>query len=204
MNFPNDPVLNAVTTAKLLINGEFVESKTTEWRDIVNPATQEVIGRVPFATSAEVETAINSAHEAFKTWRNTSVGARTRIMLKYQALIREHLPRIAKILSAEQGKTVPDAEGDIFRGLEVVEHAASIGTLQQGDFLENVAGKVDTYTLRQPIGVCAGRRQDARDRPRRVSATRLWYRAVRQRGTSERGARHADGSDFTEGSRPAR
>jgi malonate-semialdehyde dehydrogenase (acetylating) / methylmalonate-semialdehyde dehydrogenase len=156
MNFPNDPVLNAVTTAKLLINGEFVESKTTEWRDVVNPATQEVIGRVPFATSAEVETAINSAHEAFKTWRNTSVGARTRIMLKYQALIREHLPRIAKILSAEQGKTVPDAEGDIFRGLEVVEHAASIGTLQQGDFLENVAGKVDTYTLRQPIGVCAG------------------------------------------------
>ena len=57
---------------------------------------------------------------------------------------------------AEQGKTLPDAEGDIFRGLEVVEHACSIGSLQQGEFLENVAGAVDTYTLRQPIGVCAG------------------------------------------------
>jgi malonate-semialdehyde dehydrogenase (acetylating)/methylmalonate-semialdehyde dehydrogenase len=66
------------------------------------------------------------------------------------------MPRIAKTLSAEQGKTIPDAEGDIFRGLEVVEHACSIGTLQQGEFAENVAGSVDTYTLRQPIGVCAG------------------------------------------------
>ncbi|WP_343676879.1 CoA-acylating methylmalonate-semialdehyde dehydrogenase [Paraburkholderia heleia] len=156
MNNPKDHVHNTVTTAKLLINGEFVESTTSEWRDIVNPATQEVIGRVPFATVAEVDAAIKSSHEAFKTWRNTSVGARMRIMLKYQELIRANLPRIAKILSAEQGKTVPDAEGDIFRGLEVVEHAASIGTLQQGDFLENVAGRVDTYTLRQPIGVCAG------------------------------------------------
>jgi malonate-semialdehyde dehydrogenase (acetylating)/methylmalonate-semialdehyde dehydrogenase len=146
----------AVATVKLLINGEFVESKTSEWRDIVNPATQEVLARVPFATTDEVNEAIRSAHAAFKTWKDTPIGARMRIMLKYQALIREHMPRIAKTLSAEQGKTIPDAEGDIFRGLEVVEHACSIGTLQQGEFAENVAGGVDTFTLRQPIGVCAG------------------------------------------------
>jgi malonate-semialdehyde dehydrogenase (acetylating)/methylmalonate-semialdehyde dehydrogenase len=79
-----------------------------------------------------------------------------RIMLKFQALIRENMSKIAKTLTAEQGKTLPDAEGDIFRGLEVVEHAASVGTLQQGGFAENVAGSVDTYTLHQPIGVCAG------------------------------------------------
>jgi malonate-semialdehyde dehydrogenase (acetylating) / methylmalonate-semialdehyde dehydrogenase len=145
-----------VSTVKLLINGEFVESGTREWRDIVNPATQEVLARVPFATAAEVDQAIRSAHAAFATWKNTPIGARMRIMLKYQALVREHMPRIAKTLSAEQGKTIPDAEGDIFRGLEVVEHACSIGTLQQGEFAENVAGSVDTYTLRQPIGVCAG------------------------------------------------
>jgi malonate-semialdehyde dehydrogenase (acetylating)/methylmalonate-semialdehyde dehydrogenase len=145
-----------VSTVKLLINGEFVESNTREWRDIVNPATQEVLARVPFATAEEVDAAIRSAHAAFATWKNTPIGARMRIMLKYQALIREHMPRIAKTLSAEQGKTIPDAEGDIFRGLEVVEHACSIGTLQQGEFAENVAGSVDTYTLRQPIGVCAG------------------------------------------------
>ncbi|MGF6648269.1 CoA-acylating methylmalonate-semialdehyde dehydrogenase [Paraburkholderia sp. GAS82] len=145
-----------VSTVKLLINGEVVESGTREWRDIVNPATQEVLARVPFATAAEVDQAIRSAHAAFATWKNTPIGARMRIMLKYQALVREHMPRIAKTLSAEQGKTIPDAEGDIFRGLEVVEHACSIGTLQQGEFAENVAGSVDTYTLRQPIGVCAG------------------------------------------------
>ncbi|SIT51642.1 methylmalonate semialdehyde dehydrogenase [Paraburkholderia piptadeniae] len=145
-----------VDTVKLLIDGEFVESNATEWRDIVNPATQQVLARVPFATKEEVDAAIRAAHAAFATWKNTPIGARMRIMLKYQALIREHMPRIAKTLTAEQGKTLPDAEGDIFRGLEVVEHACSIGTLQQGEFAENVAGSVDTYTLRQPIGVCAG------------------------------------------------
>jgi malonate-semialdehyde dehydrogenase (acetylating)/methylmalonate-semialdehyde dehydrogenase len=143
-------------TVKLLIDGEFVESGATEWRDIVNPATQEVLARVPFATKEEVDAAIRSAHTAFATWKNTPTGARMRIMLKYQALVREHMPRIAKTLTAEQGKTLPDAEGDIFRGLEVVEHACSIGSLQQGEFAENVAGSVDTYTLRQPIGVCVG------------------------------------------------
>ncbi|MCL6455395.1 MAG: aldehyde dehydrogenase family protein, partial [Ralstonia pickettii] len=141
-------------TVKLLIGGEFVESQSKEWRDIVNPATQEVLARVPFATAGEVDAAIRSAHAAFATWKNTPVGARMRIMLKFQALIREHSPRIARTLTAEQGKTLPDAEGDIFRGLEVVEHACSVGSLQQGEFLENVAGAVDTYTLRQPIGVC--------------------------------------------------
>ncbi|SIT39206.1 methylmalonate-semialdehyde dehydrogenase, oxidoreductase protein [Paraburkholderia piptadeniae] len=153
---PTSRTGQAISTAKLLIDGEFTESRTTEWRDIVNPATQEVLARVPFATKEEVDAAIRCAHAAFDTWKKTPVGARVRIMLKYQALIREHMPRIAKTLSAEQGKTVPDAEGDIFRGLEVVEHACSIGTLQQGEFAENVAGSVDTYTLRQPIGVCAG------------------------------------------------
>jgi malonate-semialdehyde dehydrogenase (acetylating)/methylmalonate-semialdehyde dehydrogenase len=145
-----------IPTVKLLIDGQFVESASTEWRDIVNPATQEVLARVPFATAAEIDAAIRGAHAAFATWKNTPIGTRMRIMLKYQALIREHMARIAKTLTAEQGKTLPDAEGDIFRGLEVVEHACSIGTLQQGEFAVNVAGGVDTYTLRQPIGVCAG------------------------------------------------
>jgi len=146
----------SVQPVKLLINGEWVESKTTEWQDIVNPATQQVLAKVPFATADEVNAAIDAAHQAFQTWKLTPIGARMRIMLKLQALIREHSKRIAVVLSAEQGKTIADAEGDIFRGLEVVEHACSIGTLQMGEFAENVAGGVDTYTLRQPIGVCAG------------------------------------------------
>jgi malonate-semialdehyde dehydrogenase (acetylating) / methylmalonate-semialdehyde dehydrogenase len=145
-----------VRTAKLLIDGKFVESTTQEWRDIVNPATQDLVGRVPFATKAEVDAAVASAARAFQTWRLTPLGTRMRVMLRFQDLVRQNLKRIAQTLTAEQGKTLPDAEGDIFRGLEVIEHACSIGTLQQGEFSENVAGGVDTYTLRQPIGVCAG------------------------------------------------
>ncbi|SAK57176.1 methylmalonate-semialdehyde dehydrogenase [Caballeronia hypogeia] len=146
----------SVRTAKLLIDGQFVDSKTAEWRDIVNPATQEVVGRVPFATMDEVNAAVAAAQKAFQTWRTTPLGARMRLMLKFQDLVRQNQKRIAQTLTAEQGKTLADAEGDIFRGLEVVEHACSISTLQQGEFSENVAGGVDTYTLRQPIGVCAG------------------------------------------------
>lgn len=146
----------SVPNVKLLIGGEFVESKTTEWRDIVNPATQEVLARVPLATADEVNAAVAAAKEAFKTWKKTPIGARARIFLKYQQLIRENMKELAAILTAEQGKTLADAEGDIFRGLEVVEHAANIGTLQMGEYAENVAGGVDTYTVQQPLGVCAG------------------------------------------------
>ena len=147
---------SSVPSVKLLINGEFVESKTTQWRDVVNPATQQVLARVPFATAAEMDAAVAAAKEAFKTWRKTPIGARARIFLKYQQLIRDNIKELAALLTAEQGKTLPDAEGDVFRGLEVVEHAASIGTLQMGELANNVAGGVDTYTLLQPLGVCAG------------------------------------------------
>ena len=147
---------NHVPTVKMLLDGKFVESRSGEWRDVINPATQEVLAQVPFATDEELDAAVASAKQAFKTWKNTPLAARARIMLKLQALVRENMSRIAQTLSAEQGKTLADAEGDVFRGLEVVEHACSIGSLQMGEFAENVAGGVDTYTLRQPIGVCAG------------------------------------------------
>ncbi len=147
---------SSVPSVKLLINGEFVESKTQQWRDVVNPATQEVLARVPFATQDEMDAAVAAAQAAFKTWRKTPIGARARIFLKYQQLIRENMKELAALLTAEQGKTLPDAEGDVFRGLEVVEHAANIGTLQMGELANNVASGVDTYTLLQPIGVCAG------------------------------------------------
>ena len=146
----------AVPTVKLFLDGKPVESTTSEWREVINPATQEVLARVPFATPEEVERAVASAKAAFKTWKKTPIGARARIFLKYQQLIRENMKELAAILTAEQGKTLPDAEGDVFRGLEVVEHAAGIGNLQLGELANNVAGGVDTFTLLQPIGVCAG------------------------------------------------
>ena len=146
----------SVPSIPLLINGEFVQSKTSQWRDVINPANQQVLARVPFATADEVDAAVAAASEAFKTWRKTPIGTRARIFLKYQELIRANMKELAAILTAEQGKTLPDAEGDVFRGLEVVEHAAAIGNLQLGELANNVATGVDTYTLLQPLGVCAG------------------------------------------------
>ncbi|HXZ47818.1 MAG TPA: CoA-acylating methylmalonate-semialdehyde dehydrogenase [Usitatibacter sp.] len=145
-----------VPTVKLLVDGRFVESTAREWRDVVNPATQEVLARVPMCGADEVDAAVRSAAGAFRAWRNTPIAARARIMLKLQELIRRDMKKLAAVLTAEQGKTLPDAEGDVFRGLEVVEHACSIGSLTLGEFAENVAGNVDTYFIRQPLGVCVG------------------------------------------------
>lgn len=140
----------------LLINGEFVQSRSGQWRDVVNPATQERLARVPMASADEVDAAVAAAAKAFVSWRKTPIGQRARIFLKYQQLIRDNIKSLAATLTAEQGKTLADAEGDVFRGLEVVEHAANIGSLQMGERAHNVAGGVDTYTLLQPLGVCAG------------------------------------------------
>lgn len=143
-------------TVKQLINGEFVESTTSEWIDLTNPATQQVIAKVPQTTSDEINQAVAAAAEAFKTWRKTPINTRSRIFLKYQQLIRDNMDELAAMLTEEQGKTLADAKGDVFRGLEVVEHASGIGNLQQGAFIENVATGVDMYNIQQPLGVCAG------------------------------------------------
>jgi malonate-semialdehyde dehydrogenase (acetylating) / methylmalonate-semialdehyde dehydrogenase len=143
-------------SVKLLIGRDFVDSTSDRWAPVLNPATQAVLARVPFASRQEVDAAVAAAKEAFPSWRKTAIGARARVFLKYQHLIREHMKELAALLTAEQGKTLLDAEGDVFRGLEVVEHAANIGTLQLGELAHNVANNVDTHTLLEPLGVCVG------------------------------------------------
>ncbi|WP_293373302.1 CoA-acylating methylmalonate-semialdehyde dehydrogenase [Nevskia sp.] len=146
----------SIPTVPLLIGGAFVESRATQWRDVVNPATQQILARVPFSTAEELGAAVDAARQAFSSWRRTPIGTRARIFLKYQQLIRDNMKPLAALLTAEQGKTLADAEGDIFRGLEVVEHAASIGTLQMGERASQVATGVDTWTRLEALGVCAG------------------------------------------------
>ncbi|WP_416886544.1 CoA-acylating methylmalonate-semialdehyde dehydrogenase [Marinospirillum sp.] len=140
----------------MIIDGQAVISQSTDWRDVLNPATQEVVARVPFCTLEEVDRAIDSAHKAYASWRQTSLGARMRIMLKFQQLVREHTKELAALITEEHGKTLPDAEGEVGRGLEVIEHACSIPTLQLSELAENVATGVNVYTLKQPLGVGAG------------------------------------------------
>lgn len=140
----------------LLINGEFIASKSTQLIDVTNPANKEVIAQVPCATEEEVNLAIDTAKEAFETWKEKSVGDRARLMLNYQALLKTHQEEIATLLSQESGKTFADAMGDVWRGIEVVEHAANVASLSMGETLENVARKIDCYSFTQPLGVCVG------------------------------------------------
>ncbi len=140
----------------MLIAGKFVEGKGNDWIPVTNPANQDVIAEVPCATPEEMKQAIESAKEAFETWKDTPVPTRMRIMLKYQQLLKEHHDELGKILAQETGKTFEDAKGDVWRGIEVVEHACNAPSLLMGETVENVAGGIDTYSLIQPLGVCAG------------------------------------------------
>ncbi|MBP6020153.1 MAG: CoA-acylating methylmalonate-semialdehyde dehydrogenase [Burkholderiaceae bacterium] len=148
--------MSAVPRIPLLIGGELIQSKTTEWRDVINPATQEVVAQVPFATAEELELAVANSKAAFQTWRNVSQGHRVRVMLNLQKLVRDNIGELARLITLEHGKTLPDAEGEVGRGLEVIEHACSMTSLQLGEYAENAATGIDVYTLIQPLGVCAG------------------------------------------------
>ncbi|MEJ7137924.1 CoA-acylating methylmalonate-semialdehyde dehydrogenase [Amphibiibacter pelophylacis] len=148
--------MSNIPTLAHFIGGKAHPSTSTRLHDVTNPATQEVVARVPFATPEEVDHAVATAVAAFRTWRNTPLGQRMRIMLRFQHLLREHTAELAQLITREHGKTLPDAEGEVARGLEVVEHACSITSLQLGDIAENAATGVEVYNLLQPIGVGAG------------------------------------------------
>lgn len=144
------------TKTKLFINGEFIDSKTKEWIEVRNPATQEVVTLVPQATQSELEYAADCASKAFKEWKKSTVLTRQKLMLDYQLIVRQNINRIAESITREQGKTIPDAKGDVLRGLQVIEHACSIPSLLMGETLEQVSSDMDSYTLKQPLGVTAG------------------------------------------------
>ncbi|KAL4180167.1 hypothetical protein AMTRI_Chr13g90790 [Amborella trichopoda] len=139
-----------------LIGGKLVDSRSDVFIDVINPATQEVVSQVPLTTSDEFKAAVNAAKHAFPSWKTTPVTSRQRIMFKLQELIRRDMDKLALNITTEQGKTLRDAQGDVFRGLEVVEHACGMATLQTGEFVQNVSNGIDTYSIREPLGVCAG------------------------------------------------
>ncbi|XP_038681598.1 methylmalonate-semialdehyde dehydrogenase [acylating], mitochondrial [Tripterygium wilfordii] len=139
-----------------LIGGVFADSKSSEFIDVINPATQEVVSQLPLTTNEEFKAAVSAAKQAFPSWRNTPITTRQRVMLKFQELIRRDMDKLAMNITTEQGKTLKDAHGDVFRGLEVVEHACGMATLQMGEYVPNVSNGIDTYSVREPLGVCAG------------------------------------------------
>lgn len=144
------------TLIKHYIDGEFTPGCGQRQITVTNPANNQPIAQINCATDAEVHQAISSAKAAFQTWKETPVSERARVMLRYQHLLKEHHDELATILAKETGKTFEDAKGDVWRGIEVAEHACNIASLLMGETVENVARKIDTYSYTQPLGVCAG------------------------------------------------
>ena len=124
--------------------------------DVADPATGDVVARAALATAADVDAAVTSATEAFQSWRNTSLSARQQVMFSYRELLHRHTDDIAALITAEHGKTLDDARGEVGRGIEVVEFACGIPQLLKGEFSEQAATGVDIHSVRQPLGVCAG------------------------------------------------
>lgn len=134
------------------VNNEPVESKTDTWIDLHDPATNNLVSRVPQSTPEELTAAVDAAAEAFKSFKNTSVLARQQIAFNFVRLIRENWDRLAASITLEQGKTFPDAKGDVLRGLQVAEAACSVTQELSGKFLE-VSKDMETKMYREPLGV---------------------------------------------------
>jgi malonate-semialdehyde dehydrogenase (acetylating) / methylmalonate-semialdehyde dehydrogenase len=138
------------------IDGEVVASSASRFSPVYNPATGEQIRQVALSTVQETEQAIESAQVAFSRWSRLSPLKRSRILFKFKALLEENGDRLAALISLEHGKIFSDAKGELTRGLEVVEFACGIPHLQKGEHSANVGTGVDSHSLMQPLGVCAG------------------------------------------------
>jgi malonate-semialdehyde dehydrogenase (acetylating) / methylmalonate-semialdehyde dehydrogenase len=124
--------------------------------DVYDPATGQVTGQVDFATPAEVDLAVAAAKDALRDWRHASLARRATTMFAFRELIRGHATELANLITEEHGKVAADAAGEVARGLEVVEFACGIPHLLKGSYSENVSTNVDSYSIRQPVGVVAG------------------------------------------------
>ena len=138
------------------IGGQSVIGTSGRERGVYNPATNELIRNVALADAAEVDKAVSNAAEAFHDWAEMPPARRVQVLYRYRELLIQNIDEMARLLSSEHGKTVDDAKGSITRGLEVVEFACGIPQLLKGEFSESVASGVDSWSMRQPLGVVAG------------------------------------------------
>lgn len=143
-------------TLDIYIDGEFRKSDSAESIPVTNPANQELLVNAPMTTTAEIDLAVKSAQQAFLQWRTVPASERVRMMMTYQMLLKEKQDEIATILSHETGKVFADAQGEVWRGIEVAEQACNIPSLMMGETAENVARQINTYSYIQPLGVCVG------------------------------------------------
>jgi malonate-semialdehyde dehydrogenase (acetylating)/methylmalonate-semialdehyde dehydrogenase len=136
--------------------GKFFKGDSDRWGPVYNPATGATTGRVRFASVADVDHVVASAKEASLAWGRTAIGTRATILFKFRELVTAHAEELARCIVREHGKVLADARGEVQRGLEVIEFACGIPHLIKGEFSENVSSNVDSYSIRQPVGVVAG------------------------------------------------
>ncbi len=146
----------SMDTIRNWINGRAAESKSERHGEVFNPATGEVQKSVGFSTVPEVDEAVANAKAALASWQHASIATRTRVLFAYRELVNRNKNEIAKLLTMEHGKVLSDALGEVTRGLEVVEYACGLAELLKGEISENVSTEVDSYSMRQPVGVVAG------------------------------------------------
>ena len=138
------------------VNGKEVIGTSGRYGDVYNPALGQVASRVAYATEDEVTAAIEAAHKAFPAWAATPPLKRARVMFKFKELLERNMDKLAAIITSEHGKVLSDAKGEAIRGLEVVEFACGIPQLLKGEYTEQIGTGIDSYSVRQPLGVCAG------------------------------------------------
>jgi malonate-semialdehyde dehydrogenase (acetylating)/methylmalonate-semialdehyde dehydrogenase len=137
------------------INGEWRSSKSDDFLDVVNPATAEILGKVPLSPGSEVNEAAKLASEAFEGWRRTPAPNRIQYLFKMKELLEENFEEISRIITMECGKTMGESRGEMRRAIENVEVACGIPEMMMGDFSEDIARGIDEIMIRQPVGVCA-------------------------------------------------
>ena len=148
--------LTTLERLPLWIGGKATPSRTKRYGEVTNPATGEFLRHVPFATAEDVDAAVAAARTAWGEWRAAPALRRARVLMRFRELMEAHKKELARLVSEEHGKTRIDAEGSLTRGIEVVEFATGIPHLIKGEFSDSVGSEVDSFSLRQSVGVCAG------------------------------------------------
>ena len=148
--------MNKLKNLRHFIDGHLVDGAGSRWGDVFDPATGQLAARVPLASADQTAQAIDAAAAALPAWSDTPPLRRARVLFRFRELLEQHLDELAAILTAEHGKVLADAKGEIIRGMEVVEFACGIPHLLKGEYSDQIGSGIDSWSIRQPIGVCAG------------------------------------------------
>jgi malonate-semialdehyde dehydrogenase (acetylating)/methylmalonate-semialdehyde dehydrogenase len=148
--------LTTLQRLPMWIGGKPVAARSARYGEVTNPATGEVVRHVPLGNAEDVAAAVAAASDALPAWRAAPALRRARVMMRFRDLLEAHRKDLRKLVSEEHGKTLADAEGSVTRGMEVVEFATGVPHLLKGEYTENAGTGVDAYSIRQPVGVCAG------------------------------------------------